>query len=271
MDKAVIFGTFEFVGFHFCTRLLEKGMEVVGIHQTERENDIFLTDKRLTIGRNANFIEVDMNEWLPLSKIIEQTIVIIDYYDYYIKKQIGFFKKHSLVTDFLQRNLQALRETNSPIIMLLPIQWLSPKEIENFLFPEDIPSHRIYLPTIYGPWQSNIFMFQQALLKSFQKREMLSLNEREWTYDAIYIDDVVFTTLKLIDKPADSYLLKSATENQWLKCAQSLSIPLTQFFLQERNIVINQEDIIVEVVKSSLLISEGIEEQKKHLMFSLKG
>ncbi len=271
MDKAVIFGTFEFVGFHFCMSLLEKGMEVVGINDSQQENEDYMIDKRLTIGRNANFSEVEMEQWLPLANIVEQTVVIIDYYDFYIRKQAGFFNKHSLVEDFFRRNLQVIKETNSSIIMLLPVQWLSPTEQGNFKFLQGFPCYRIYLPTIYGPWQSNIFLYQQALLKKLHKVEKLCLNEREWTHDAIYIDDVVNTSLNLIDNPVASYLLKSETEDQWLKCAQFLAIPLKEISFQEKNSVIETKDITMKIVKSSQFISKGMEEQKKHIIFLSKG
>ncbi len=32
MDKVIVVGTYEFIGFELCLRLLEQGIEVIGIH-----------------------------------------------------------------------------------------------------------------------------------------------------------------------------------------------------------------------------------------------
>ena len=32
MDKVIIVGTYEFIGFQLCLSLLEQGIEVIGIH-----------------------------------------------------------------------------------------------------------------------------------------------------------------------------------------------------------------------------------------------
>ena len=270
MDRAVIMGTFEFAGFHFCTKLLEKGIEIVGIHQSGSGNDDYLTHKRLAIGRNANFHEVTLEQWLPIANITEKTLFIIDYYDYFIQNKTEFFNKHNLIEDFFRRKVKEIKETQSCIIMLLPIQWAASTDKGN-QFIQLIQSHRIYLPTLYGPWQPKTFLFQQALLKNLQKVDQLSLNEREWTDDAIYIDDAVLTSLKLIDNPAGAYILKSDMNDQWQKCAQNLSIPLNEFTFNKRATDINNRDFCIKVVKSERLISERIEEQKKYLRFLLKG
>ena len=39
MDKAVIFDVFNFVSFHLCKALLDKGIEVEGIFIENKEND----------------------------------------------------------------------------------------------------------------------------------------------------------------------------------------------------------------------------------------
>lgn len=270
MNKAVIFGIYEFVAYHFCTKLLEEGIEVTGIHQPPIENDNDFINKSLAIGRNANFQEVDIDDWLPFAHINDQTLIIINYYDYYIQRSSRLSNKQCLIEDFFQRNKQQIIETRSPIIKLLPVQWaISTVDNNDFLPIKEC--HSIYLPTIYGPWQPNIFLFQQALLKELQKVEQITLNEREWTEDAIYIEDVVRTSLELIHNPPGSYHLKSEMNNHWQKCADFLSISLNEYIMHERKPEITRNDIQVRLIKNKYHVSVGIEKQKKNLIFSLKG
>ena len=59
MDKVIIVGTYEFIGFQLCLSLLEQGREVIGIHLNTNSKDPFLEEKRFEIGRNSNFTEQD--------------------------------------------------------------------------------------------------------------------------------------------------------------------------------------------------------------------
>lgn len=272
MNKAVIFGSFEFLGFHFCTRLLEQGYEVVAINDERLENEPFFEEKRMTIGRNANFTEINMINELCKANITDQSVMIINYYDYFMESRLSFFEKSAFLETFILSNSQRIKDTNSKMIKILPIQWLRSRELEKIQFNHhDIPCHNIYIPTIYGPWQPAIFMFQQAILKDLQKKESLSLNEREWIHDAIYVEDVVESALEIIDSPPASFLLESETKDHWLKCAQFLSIPLTKIEEVNRERVIEKREINVKLIKSPISIREGIERQKKHCVFLLEG
>ena len=54
MKKVVIYGVLQIVGFHLCTRLLEDGIFVVGIHDN-KTNENVREEMLFSIGRNANF------------------------------------------------------------------------------------------------------------------------------------------------------------------------------------------------------------------------
>ncbi|MEM5594163.1 hypothetical protein AAHH67_24715 [Niallia circulans] len=68
MKKAVIFGVYQFVGFHICSTLLEEGEEIIGISYPEISIED-LEDKRMEIGRNANFSEKSLDKLPLFSKI----------------------------------------------------------------------------------------------------------------------------------------------------------------------------------------------------------
>ncbi len=259
MDKAIIFGVFEFLGFHFCTKLLEQGYEVEGVHFAELETDEFIDEKRLAIGRNSNFTEIDSAKFQPNSTWPDDQLIIVDYYDFYMRNETSRFETFSQLDFFFEH------KKKSKVMNLLPIQWLL--EEVSLSFPNCIPSYHIYFPTIYGPWQQSTFIFQQALLKKIQKNAELFLHDREWTHDAIYIDDAVNRSLEILKKKTASYLLKSDLDNHWQKCGDYLSLPLSEFALHPKQLLNQSAEINEVIVRSETLFSEGIERQKRHLHF----
>jgi hypothetical protein len=56
MDKAIIFGMFDFVNFHVGKTLLNNGIEVKAVNIEEIGNIQFLEEKRFEVGRNANLL-----------------------------------------------------------------------------------------------------------------------------------------------------------------------------------------------------------------------
>lgn len=63
MDKVLVLGTLEELGFEMTTSLLEEGYEVCGIHLQLGEEKIY-NERRLKIGRNANFEEINLTDWM---------------------------------------------------------------------------------------------------------------------------------------------------------------------------------------------------------------
>lgn len=274
MDRAIIFGTFEFLGFHFCTTLLERGYEVEGVHIAHVEDDRFLNDMRMEIGRNANFNEVHPRRRLSLADIREQTLIIIDFYDFYMRNKLELLKKNESLLELISQNTKILKETDSKIVFLLPAQFMSSAiSMGNTnIFQNEINSHHMYLPTIYGPWQSEIFLFQQFLLKNFLPDRMPILSDREWVDDALYVDDVVDSILMVVEKESTAtYLLKSEMKDHWQKCADYLSIPLAELDYYDRRETQKLNKVNVKMIKNSLQFSEAIDKQKRHTMLLFQG
>ncbi|WP_066294949.1 hypothetical protein [Bacillus sp. FJAT-29937] len=267
MDRAVIIGAFQFLGFHFCRSLLDLGFEVVGVRSENEEKDAHLIEKRMEIGRNANFSEINMSELLSQVELHAQTLILIDYYSFSAAGQRVLSKEDHVLERFIINNKQKIAETDTRIISLLPVQWLHQKNknIQHIL-ENEIISHRIFLPTIYGPWQPNSFLFQQYLMKLSNPDRELSIHDCEWVHDTLYIGDIVEPILKLAETTsADAYTLKSDIPHYWKKCAEYLSIPADVLEMIPNKDAPERSEIKIKTVKNRTLFSEGIENQKRHL------
>lgn len=268
MDRAVILGAYEFVGFSLCKYLLDQGCEIDGIHINKGEEDPYLNDKRLEIGRNANFYEMNYSEWLETQKEIkEDTVLFIDFYDFYLKNNLSALRENELIEKYLFNNMNELEKFHSKIMFLFPLQWLIDinrahsrcETAIELLKQNNIEVHSFYLPAIYGPWQPEEFIFHQALAD----RKRAKLSNREWIHDAIFIDDLIHSIMEEADKiQGGSYLLKSSLPGHWQKCAGYLSLEFSQ---SQRNVNLEKGKIIEKTVKNSVKYSDGLEQQRRHL------
>ncbi|WP_075981444.1 hypothetical protein [Bacillus massilinigeriensis] len=275
MDKAIVLGTFEFIGFHYSSYLLERGYEVTGVRYPE-SNEVYSEMMQLEVGRNANFNEVEHHIW-NLSNLENPSVIFIDYYDLYIKqKEQEVFQ--SLISPILQEKRESIKKSGSKIVITLPIQLLAKtKEREgkhsinsflDMLKGEEIPIQIFYLPTIYGPWQPNEFLFQKSLLGILDNENLNEkrISPREWKEDAIFVKDVVKEIVHLTNDNHSSftYLLKSNLKNHWEQCANYLSLNIKSepilFEIEE-----NQPPIKTVIQKVNF--QEGLNEQRKVLKF----
>ncbi|MCQ6274320.1 hypothetical protein JMM81_04925 [Bacillus sp. V3B] len=256
MDKAIVIGAFEFIGFHLCLSLLEQGTEVIGIHFPTEDDDIYLEEKRLEIGRNSNFIEKDETYFSSLEALPSNDIIFLDYYSYYMNRQ-----EHKLKM-FLDTR-QSL-ENKSRVALLLPIHFCEEKTEQNlFLFQKGDKEeyHSIFfLPTIYGPWQPSSHAFHQALLYPTLP---IHVDDREWQGDALYIEDAIKTImLHLEDKENNLFLLRSKIKDHWRKVAMKLLIdPLSDRY--NESIQVSRTVTVLNVKGKE--INDGIDRQKRHL------
>lgn len=243
MDKAIIVGIYEFIGFHLCEALLQEGIEVYGVNLPMNDSDHIVDEKRLLIGRNSNFQEKDESFLSSFDYSQKDTCIFLDYYSFYMKRQ------EEKILELVHSNLSQEQLVHSVTIM--PIQECM-KEISS--------SYIFYLPTIYGPWQPVNFLFHKAL---YQSNANHTIADREWTKDAIYVQDTILSILDIIEnkKPA-SYLLKSNGENQWSEIASILSVQTSNINLKS-NHEFCKDFNVVEV--QGTLAKEGLERQKRYL------
>ncbi|GHH98490.1 hypothetical protein [Neobacillus kokaensis] len=267
MDKAIIIGIYNFVGFQICHTLLNKGIEVNGIH-IDSKTDPFLEEKRLEIGRNANFVESSLSKWnvSENGNDLKKQILIFPIYDFYILREEAMLEKEILVNKVIQYLEE--KKGNSNIVIIAPIQLLAQNlPSMNTLLEQmrglDPNIQFIFLPAIFGPWQPSMFLFQQAIISSFQKCK-ISLSDREWTKDALFAADAAEAIFEIIESAnPGSYLLESGKNNYWEKCAGYLA-EISKLKDQRESIQIDSKIMRVPV-KCLTPITEALNFQKEHV------
>lgn len=253
METATILGVYDFIGFHLCHCLLEKGTRIVGINLNDCNAELM----RLEIGRNANYEEISLSDWD--AENVEGPLFISLFG---VLQQTG---EESKIEGFMTM-LAGIRELNHPIIFIFPA-WAM--RIEN------VPPHlkkatiiEFYLPTIYGPWQPDCCFFQQWINYRQFAHALPVLGEWEWVDDAIYIDDVIELILaKAEGKAEGKYFARSGEVDQWVKCAEILvgdntKIPPVEL-AERRGIPEGLEQV---AVKQNESIHTGLTRQKQHSM-----
>jgi hypothetical protein len=263
MDKVVMVGVFDFVNFYVCKALLDKGIEVTGVQiETEDESDI-LVEKRLEIGRNANFTEVSLGDISNVSN--ENVAIVLSVYDLYMRYKEEYLLNEDRLLHLITKNQW------EQIVILVPSQMLnevidSKAEvmIEDFIKRIKVQKekiHLLYLPTLYGPWQPDTFMFQSSIL-SEMNRGKLFRGLREETGDALFVQDTAKLLVEIIQNhEPGSYLLQSGKSNQWEKCAAFLRISEQE---SNRLLKIKEGNLTKMTVTSTLPISVGLAKQIEH-------
>ncbi len=234
MDKAVIIGVYDFLGFHFCRMFLEQGMEVAGLHIEHHGTGYFLEEKRMEIGRNANFEEHLLQEYSWPSGELDDVVIIFDYYDLFVTRR----EKNFICTSSFEKFLAEKKSSQILGVFLFPVQFLCECGFANekrhadlflqLVEHENLTIKKFYLPTVYGPWQSEEFTFQQHFLSGKKELSKAARNNREWLWDAIYVDDTVRSVWNIcLNKHGDDeFILTGGKENQWMECARFLSLPV---------------------------------------------
>ena len=265
MDKAIILNVFDFISFHVCKTLLEKGIEVRGIHVEDSIKEPFSEDKRLEVGRNANFQEQSLLTWMDREKEDNgNTKVIFSLYDLFM-----LYKEAILQKDNVKDPIINLMDQSDGVVIILPSQMVSTSfaspalnVLKDFLKLTAAVKQKfqfVYLPTIYGPWQPETFTFQRALLSKLNRNEIFK-ETREDTTDAIYIDDAVEAICDIVNIGKEGrFLLESGRKNHWEMCAAYLNIDGNLAKKRETN-KSNDESFIVPVKKVTS-ISESIAKQ----------
>ena len=257
MDKVIIVGTYEFIGFQLCLSLLEQGIEVIGIHFSNVSEDPFLEEKRFEIGRNSNFTEENETYFDSLEPFSDSMIVFIDYYSYYFKREEK--QLHSFLTTEL------LMKCPFHFVLTIPIQLCNDKiPLELPLFQQSnnkFAPFIFYLPTVYGPWQPMKYVFQQVLNNPDAP---ISMDDREWTEDALYIEDVIEVIVNYSNrKESKAYVLKSKYNDQWKALADILFDECPMELPQYEVKPFNQDLIVIHVGETKP--QDGIENQRRHL------
>ncbi|MEH7335841.1 hypothetical protein V7161_24765 [Neobacillus drentensis] len=229
MDKAIIFGVYDFVSFHICKTLLNKGIEVFGVNIEDIDNIQYLDEKRFEVGRNSNFIENGLADWeKKQGQGNRDTVVIFSLFDSYMQNKEEIYLEEKVtgpILDYIERN-----NSKTEFVFILPIQLLGAEgEKVHRGFLNHVKglvkkTHFFYLPSIYGPWQTETFIFQQVIMSDFQQKEIYKSN-REWTIDTIFVEDAIDSIFEIMDiNVQGSFILESGKKNYWDICASYLKL-----------------------------------------------
>lgn len=263
MESAVILGVYDFIGYSLCRSLLDNGVEIEGVHIAG--DSFFTEEKRMEIGRNANFSEITFREWKTSGA---DDLMIISLYEHLNKKE----KREQFHKDLMGK-LENLNRSNQRLVFILPA-YLALKQDKSanfdhdllrFIEKKDFSVLEIYVPTIYGPWQPDAYFFQQSLNNLQKGSGTPQLADWEWTHDALFIDDAVNTIIEIAEScKTGKYFLKSGENNQWLKCAEKLLGDQAGSILKHNGETPEIKDFIkVRLLKSNEKISLGLTKQKE--------
>ena len=265
MERAAILGVYDFIGYSLCKYMLDDGVEIEGIHIPRKHDDYFTEEKRMEIGRNANFSEISFKEW----KAVETNeIMVISLYEHFnLTGTIGQYTKG------IMEKLERMDHSSQTLIMILPASLAlkheklpdSQFDFLEFIEKKNISPLEIYLPTIYGPWQPEEYFFQQSL--NYLEGEVSSpvIAKWEWTHDALYIDDAVDTIMELAGSgKKGKFFLASGKNNLWRSCADELLGKQTVSLLRKADGPHEINDFIkVKIVKNNENIIMGLTKQKE--------
>ncbi|MBD7938064.1 MULTISPECIES: hypothetical protein [Cytobacillus] len=249
MKQAVVIDGYSFVGFGACKGLLEEGEEVLLFNSLKADDG---PEKQLSIGRNANLTEVDMNSLQTLLE--EEATVFIDGYSLYIK-DIN-------LEQFLVPLLDIISFEKRKCVIILPIQWLYSSESKKWVQKTFSHAHIYYLPTVYGPFQPEEMLFQQKLMHPSLKK---SISEKEWRNDAVYIDEAITCLLHdfSASKKSGEKIINSGIENHWQQCADYLQINLESHTVDDDVSCLEEHETIY--IKNHLSVEKGLRQQKRHV------
>lgn len=261
MDKVIIIGIYDFLGFHLCLEFLEQGLEVIGIETETDESDMFIEEKKLLIGRNSNLTIMDWPLLLK-EKELGYTPMIIDYYSNYVMEQEG---KLLSALEHYSTGLEVAR-----MAVLLPLQLYGkegetkPRFLQTIEKDGKIQSSFFYLPSVYGPWQPSVFALQQSL----NGAKEITVSQREWTEDAIFIGDavaVIARTMENWEKENKKYIIRSMFEDHWQQIIGRDPMPQSE----KAPLFVAEKDChIIHAGKTEP--SVGVKKQQEHLSALLR-
>lgn len=263
MERATILGIYDFIGYSLCRYLLDEGVEINGVDTEGNRKDSFTEEKRLEIGRNANFLEISLEEWDAEQA---EGILFVTLFESLQGRHNTDGIYEVLLSELENRKLKKL-----PTVVILPAYFAQEKaelreaRVNSLIYSRDSNLLALYLPTIYGPWQPEECFFQQVMSRSlYENKEIPDIGPREWTHDCLYIDDAV----KMIKELAESglqgqYILSSGEQDRWFKCAEELLGSGAGLLRNKAAAPAIKNSIKVSTVGQNEQISKGLSRQKE--------
>ena len=227
MKKAIVIGALGYVGYGLCCRLLDDDVIVYAIDSIPKAESLE-EEKLLQVGRNANLIFTDLNDCI----FEDENMTDIDAVFYTLIDPNFRIKEEDIIAlktqnrNMLEKAIDHCDQKRCKFILLSTTCIESGASQEDKLREQDelyvsrndtLDYMIIRLPTLYGPWQPDNLIYQQAIRATIDKNEDSHFIMYENTDDLLYIDDAIDGILNIINKweTRKTYVLSSGLEDQW--------------------------------------------------------
>lgn len=220
MERVVVFGGYDFVGYHLCDFLVNEGIET---HIIDDGKPTPLQMERFDkIGRNALLVRNQQNE--DFDEPIDAVYFIL-YKSKYIKAQ-------------LERAVTIVEKNNAKMIIVSSI---NDNEFEEQVDLDDINYNIVKVPYIYGPLCEEDCVIKNMIVSKLQNKE-IKLHPSLPNY--LYVEDLVAFLFQLgskenINEKIIYYL--SGEEQQLKKLKEWFGIKTTKV----EELVINPKSHII--------------------------
>ena len=242
--RVLVTGTAGFIGFHLCLRLIKEGFNVLGIDNLNDYYDKNLKEARLKelykaeqkYNADFKFIKGSLESFDFLEKIFIEyrpNCVInlaaqagVRYslenpFAYIESNIVGFeylieLSKRYEVENFLYASSSSVYggnvklpfkeddQTDHPVSLYAATKRSNELIAHTYSNLYNLPSTGLRFFTVYGPWgrpDMALFIFTKSI---FEEKPINVFNNGEMMRDFTYINDVVESIRRLIDKPAKS-------------------------------------------------------------------
>ncbi|MGE6378861.1 hypothetical protein [Peribacillus muralis] len=261
MQTFIVIGTYQFIGFYVTQHFLNQGEEVIGIDWADKEGSPhIMEEKELEIGRSANYIYFPINK-LKLLDISRQDTVFISCYDLYNGKMDKTDFLLSEIGSFIEKCKRNGLSEAPNIVLLMPIE--EEGVFQSILSAIEVVDSAkiIYLPTVYGPWQSEGMSFEAGINQQGPSVIEAAI-ATEYTGDALFVTDFVNALEGVLASSERSIQLSSNIADHWNVCAKCVFDEEIASSLSSSTPKINKASIVE--VQCNTDPQEGVASQRKH-------
>lgn len=193
VQRILIIGVQQFIGFHLGMKYLEKGWEVDGVFIEPKDvrQKKLAEEEMMWLGRNAFFRLWHRDDWLE--HIIGRKYRLI--YD------CETFTEHSGRNETgkrFEKTIKVLEKKEAPIIFLFSCEYCDDQlkcKLEQQLQELGMPHLFVHVPTVFGAWQPLNHWMTKCMLEKTE-----NANENVFICDLLHIEEVIQILLEIDDE-----------------------------------------------------------------------
>lgn len=235
MEKLLVTGVAGFIGFHLSNKLLQMGVEVIGIDNINDYYDVELKQARLTQLKNYHnfqFYKLDVSDRTTIAELFTHhsptkvihlaaqagvRYSITNPHTYVDTNLVGFINilegcRHSQVKHLVFASSSSVYGANTkrpftvhdnvdhPISLYAATKKANELMAHSYSHLYNLPTTGLRFFTAYGPWgrpDMALFLFTQAIL---QDQPINVFNEGKMQRNFTYVDDIIEAVTRVVDK-----------------------------------------------------------------------